>query len=310
MKNYSAILDYLNFISETYKLQICINDFVGFIYNDRELYNVLQHFLIHKNKFCMQIKSDRKMWDRCLSMKKSIKDKSEKVKDTYYGICYCGIGEFVTPILYQDYVIGVILCGEFRCHKNVSDYLIKRTSRSSGMNYSELIDNYNLSTSFEIPDQKLVKSVSGILADYLSATYSLQISSNKNAPEKKKQVTSTESYILSHALEYIKLNFTTKIYVKNISDFCHCSDSYINHIFKRRMKINIKAYINKLRVDKAKLLLLNPNANISEVASEVGFDDPNYFSIVFKEICGFTPSKYKVKNYVNNTTILNSNKEL
>ena len=104
---------------------------------------------------------------------------------------------------------------------------------------------------------------------------------------------SSESYILSHTLEYIHQNYTNAITVREVACFCHCSESYINHIFKKNMRVNIKAYINKIRLEQSKEYLMNTSESISEIAIHVGFNDPNYFSNVFTKVCGFTPSEYK-----------------
>lgn len=56
------------------------------------------------------------------------------------------------------------------------------------------------------------------------------------------------------------------------------------------MSFNI--YLRTLRLNKAKALLLNSSLNVSEVAYEVGFNDPKYFSRIFSETFGVSPSKY------------------
>ena len=104
---------------------------------------------------------------------------------------------------------------------------------------------------------------------------------------------SIKSYILSHAVEYIKQNYNSQITARDIAKFCHCSESYINHIFKKHMNVNIKAYINKVRIEHARTHLLDKDHSVAETASIVGFSDPNYFSSVFKNICGITPTEYK-----------------
>ena len=50
----------------------------------------------------MCIKSDRALWDRCLRMKRGILMKSEQERKTYFGYCYCGVGEYIVPILCRD----------------------------------------------------------------------------------------------------------------------------------------------------------------------------------------------------------------
>ena len=57
--------------------------------------------------------------------------------------------------------------------------------------------------------------------------------------------------------------------------------------------MTIGTYINKLRMEKAKALLLLPGARISQVAAQVGFDDTDYFTKRFRQYTGQTPTEYR-----------------
>ena len=52
-------------------------------------------------------------------------------------------------------------------------------------------------------------------------------------------------------------------------------------------------YLTQVRVEEAKAMLKNPKYNVMQVAEESGFDDPAYFTRVFKKHEGITPSKFK-----------------
>ncbi|HHW49757.1 MAG TPA: AraC family transcriptional regulator [Clostridiaceae bacterium] len=285
-------------MSETYKLDICINDFVGFLNYDEQLYCALQPFLIHKSPFCMQIKSNQILWDRCLAMKKSIKAKSQKLKSAYFGYCYCGVGEFIVPIISNDYVIGVICAGEFNYNYKISEYRIRKIAKQYNIDADSLIKKYLASTRNSVVDINLVNNLLGIVAEYISAVYAALVNTDKikNPPSVTKLC--TETYVLSHALEYIRQNYSNNITVKDVSSFCHCSESYLSHIFKNKMKTSIMKYINKLRIEHAKILLLNSDSSVSEIALKTGFCDPNYFSVVFKRFTGLSPSEYRKKGFV------------
>lgn len=293
MASYNGIANYLRFLSETHNLDICINDFVGFLSIDSDLFLQMQPFYIHKNPYCMHIKSNRQLWDRCLNLKSKIREKAQRLKAPYYGMCFCGVGEFVVPILKDDYTIGVILAGEYASHKTASEYRIKKISQQYGMNYDTLIQKFNLSVKKEADDQNLIAHLLEIVADYFSVLYSSFNKAAERIVTNPLKHSKTENYILSHALEYITNNFCEKITLGDIANICHCSESYLSHIFKKNMKVNIKAYINKLRIDEAKLYLFNWEVSIAEIANRVGFADPNYFSTVFSELCGTSPTEYR-----------------
>ena len=59
-------------------------------------------------------------------------------------------------------------------------------------------------------------------------------------------------------------------------------------------------YINKLRIDHAANLLLHSSLTVNEIADQVGFSTPRYFSAVFKKNMGCSPTQYKERELKNN----------
>ena len=75
------------------------------------------------------------------------------------------------------------------------------------------------------------------------------------------------------------------------------SPDHLRRLFKRKHGCSLRAFLVKQRVELAKRLL-RENDRVSHVAAMVGFSDPYYFSRVFKEETGLSPSAYKQKNTV------------
>ncbi|MNW09067.1 HTH-type transcriptional activator Btr [compost metagenome] len=71
------------------------------------------------------------------------------------------------------------------------------------------------------------------------------------------------------------------------------SREYISRKFKQEFKENLSDYLGRIRIEKARLLLLNPNCKISQIAEQVGYQDEKYFSKVFKKWTGQTPGDYR-----------------
>lgn len=78
-----------------------------------------------------------------------------------------------------------------------------------------------------------------------------------------------------------------------LASFCHCSESYLSRIFKKRTGVNINIYVNKVRVEQSKNLLTRSHDSIADISSSVGFCDPNYFSRVFSQIIGISPTEFR-----------------
>jgi len=293
MQKYNGLIKYLDFITKEYNLKICINDFAGFLYINNEFSLKLQPYMIHNNPFCMAIKSDKQLFKRCLRMKRNILLKCEKTKSTYYGMCYCGIEEYIVPIVCNEVIIGVICVGEFSTHKDISMKKLRMTAKNYNLDLEYMENLFSQSTSTENYNTEMINSMLLIISEYFSDIYSTLISTHSTKSLNEMKITTNETYILSHALEFINNNYKDNITLTDITKFCNCSESYISHIFKKTMKINIKAYINKVRIEHSKELLLDSNLNISQIALKIGFNEPNYFSNVFREICGLSPSAFR-----------------
>jgi YesN/AraC family two-component response regulator len=94
-----------------------------------------------------------------------------------------------------------------------------------------------------------------------------------------------KQYIAEHQGEELSLGEVAK--AVNTSTFYFCK------LFKKATGLNFTDYVSRVRVEKAKNLLLNPNARVSEVAYEVGFQSLTHFNRVFRKIVGESPTEYR-----------------
>lgn len=96
---------------------------------------------------------------------------------------------------------------------------------------------------------------------------------------------------------FIDLNFTNKITLDSLCRIASLSKSQLINLFKLHYNITPVEYIIQLRLDEAKQLLIDINLSVHDVAREVGYDDIFYFSKLFKNRFGESPSKYRKYSY-------------
>ena len=84
-----------------------------------------------------------------------------------------------------------------------------------------------------------------------------------------------------------------KIALEDVAEHVFLSPSYFSKIFNEELSSNFSKYLNKVRIEQAKRLLLSSSASLIEISNLVGFDDQSYFSKVFKKLTGVTPGKYR-----------------
>lgn len=292
--SYYHIAKYLQNLQTRYGVQICIKDFCGFIPINKELDEAIRPFLAHTNPYCMYMKSDQEHWWLCLSMIRRMYNKLERTRATYFGVCHGGLGEYVVPIYNGDTLLGSVNAGFFpvsaaKVHRRICRSCAqepKLDAAEAEHLYQTCIHTPTISPEDLLPGLELV-------AEYLGQTYQILQRTHAVPTNAVRYHTSSEDTILTHALEYIRRNAASHIAVSELADFCHCSESYLSRIFKRRTGVNINVYINKVRVEQAKNNLLLSHDSIAEIASSVGFSDPNYFTRVFTQIIGISPTEFR-----------------
>ncbi|OTN75813.1 hypothetical protein A5886_000889 [Enterococcus sp. 8G7_MSG3316] len=117
-----------------------------------------------------------------------------------------------------------------------------------------------------------------------------QISGNKNIQDSKSYL---NSYKCKKTLLYIEENYKSHITLEEISMHIGYSKEHFCRFFKKNFRVSFFTYLNQMRIKKAEYLLLNTHLKIIDIALETGFDDANYFTIVFKKETSLTPSDYR-----------------
>lgn len=106
-------------------------------------------------------------------------------------------------------------------------------------------------------------------------------------------VDSKHANSIRKAKGYIHLNYERDITLSEVADYVGYSSSHFSKIFKEETGCSFRTYLNRLRVEKSKSLLLDTEASIAEICTACGFVDQSYFGKVFKNIAGVTPDKYR-----------------
>lgn len=97
-------------------------------------------------------------------------------------------------------------------------------------------------------------------------------------------------------MKYIDANIMSVNRVSDIAENLNYSPAYISRLFKQKMGINIKSYLDECKIEKAVQLLSKKTYKVNEVASMLGFDDYSGFCKKFRRITGYTPTEYSSKS--------------
>ncbi len=116
-----------------------------------------------------------------------------------------------------------------------------------------------------------------------------QVSGSRIFPTKE----SMENHLVTQMLQKIEDNIYHPLTTAEICSSMHYSRSYLSKIFKESSGYTLSEYSTLLKIREAKKLIREGRKNFTQISDMLAFDNPHYFSRVFKRITGMTPTAYK-----------------
>ncbi|MDR0641962.1 MAG: helix-turn-helix domain-containing protein [Treponema sp.] len=104
---------------------------------------------------------------------------------------------------------------------------------------------------------------------------------------------------LRRAERYIWKNYTRKVSLDEIAAASGLSAPYFSTIFREEMGEYLSTHLNRLRVEKACIMLIETNASLNDISESCGFEDQSWFSKIFKSYTGYSPGKYREQGGIN-----------
>ena len=107
-----------------------------------------------------------------------------------------------------------------------------------------------------------------------------------------------KSKTICDAMEYVQKNYMAKITLESAAGHVYLTPSHLSKKFKEETGKHFNQYVNEVRIEKAKQMLRDSNAELTDIAFSIGFEDQSYFSRVFRRLEGMTPKEYRrAKNH-------------
>ena len=102
------------------------------------------------------------------------------------------------------------------------------------------------------------------------------------------------SYVITRAEQYVKENYRDpNVSLISVAKHVGMSSAHFSTVFSQTTGRPFIHYLTGLRIERAKELLKTTNMKLSDIAMEIGYNEPNYFSHVFRKTVGMTPKEYR-----------------
>ena len=282
MQTAKKITDFINAIRELSGVGICYYDLNTFFHYDQ--YGIKNN----RGHYCEFCEKTRALSGGRAACEKSDKDEAimlaKQYREPFFYECHMGMRELVIPLIREETLLGLIFVGQSRTEDASNERLESNVRRLGG----DPLEFLQLYQRLPIVSQKDILNIGTILTQY----FDVRIWNN--------ELISSDTTSMGSGLDlaeviyrYVQLNYRHKLSAKDIASEFHVNASYASRRFSQRYQITITEHISRVRTERAKMLLQETEAPIGNIALNVGFDDINYFSRVFKKITSISPLEYR-----------------
>jgi len=102
-----------------------------------------------------------------------------------------------------------------------------------------------------------------------------------------------KKHIIKQVQELVSKELGVDTSVKTIADRVYLHPVYLSKLYKQETGESLGDYIIRIRMEKAVYMLKHTNKKIYEITTELGYQNPQYFSKVFRRYYGCTPNEYR-----------------
>jgi AraC-like DNA-binding protein/ligand-binding sensor protein len=240
-----------------------------------------------ENRFCALLSTRSRPCAYCLRVQRKLMENA--TEQPFTSVCAAGLFDTAVPVRLGERLIGFLQTGQvFQQPPNLASFT--RTAKvlsewGIGQELEELRDAYFESRVVSPPQYDSTIGLLRVFAEHLSILGNQMVVQQENV--EPLLIQKAKEYIIEHQNEHVSLGQVAK--AVNVSPFYFCK------LFKKATGLNYVDYLSRLRVEKAKNLLLNPNLRVSEIAYEIGFQSLTHFNRVFKKVVGQPPMTYRRK---------------
>jgi len=239
----------------------------------------------YQNPFCALLAKSNRTCAACLQVQKEIQDMPGPGAKTV--TCFAGLCDTGVPVKVGEKIIGYLQTGQVALRKPNEVQFDRITQQvidwGVTVDLTQLKDAYYHSRTLAPQQYTAMVKLLEIFASHISTL----------ANDIVVQEDEAESPMIRRARAYILANQADPIDLDKVAQAMHVSTFYFCKMFKKATGLTFTDYLSRVRVEKAKTLLLNPHLRISEIAYDVGFQSLTHFNRMFRKIVGESPTVYR-----------------
>lgn len=239
-----------------------------------------------ENPFCALIAKTSRTCAACLEMQESIAENPGA--NPRSATCFAGLTETAIPLRFGHHLIGFLQTGQVFVGDGPTAEQFAKTARQLldwgfKTDLGRMEEAWFHTKVLSREQYEAMVRLINIFAQHLAVVGNQIVLQERNA--EPPVIVRAKQFIADHQDESMSLGQVAK--AVNTSSFYFCK------LFKKATGLNFTDYVSRVRIEKAKNLLLNPNTRISEVAFAVGFQSLTHFNRIFRKVVGESPTDYR-----------------
>jgi AraC-like DNA-binding protein/ligand-binding sensor protein len=250
-----------------------------------ESWQLPHHGQRFENPFCLLLSQKSRACAACLQVQQQLSETAGDEPQTV--TCPSGLCDTAIPVRIGSQLIGFLTTGQvFR--KKPTEARFNKTMKlleewGVQAKKNELRETFFATRILSSRQHDSIVKLLAIFAQHLSIACNQIVVREQNA----------ESPVITRAKQFIAEHQTEELSLEQVARSVNTSKFYFCKMFKKTTGINFTDYLSRVRTERAKNLLLNPNLRVSEIAYEVGFQSLTHFNRVFKRVLGQSPTEYR-----------------
>ena len=250
-----------------------------------EHWQLAMHEQPNENPFCALMARSNRICAACLEVQRKLTEKAGDRSRTV--TCFAGLSDSAVPIRIGDQLIGFLQTGQILLNQPTK-FRFDRTARTL-VNWGVKVDLGKAREAYFHTRVLSRKQYRGMVRLLEIFGRHLSILSNQIAVESA----SAEPTAVAKARHFIAQNQDNALCLATVAKAVNTSTFYFCKLFKRATGLTFTDYLSRVRIEKAKTLLGDPNRRVSEIAYDVGFQSLTHFNRVFHKITGQSPTNYR-----------------
>jgi AraC-like DNA-binding protein/ligand-binding sensor protein len=238
-----------------------------------------------ENRFCALMAGHSRSCAACLRVQQQITAKPTASAKSV--TCFAGLCDTAVPLRLGQDLIGFLQTGQVQLKKPTRRQFA-RTARQLldwglKVNLKELEEAYFQTRVLNRKQYESLVRLLSIFGQHLSLVCNQIAIQRRNA----------EPPAITRAKQFISTHQADDLSLADVAHSVNTSTFYFCKMFKKATGLNFTDYLGRVRVEKAKNLLLNPNLRISEIAYDSGFQSLTHFNRIFRRLTGQSPTEYR-----------------